>query len=181
MSTRPSAGRYARALLDVVLAEGNPEQVEQELTTFAELFAGHPELQAALTNPAVRMAAKRGVVEAIVARTTPTPALGKLMLMLADRDRLSLVPELAAAYRERLMAHRQIVRAEVTTATPLSPEHAARFEQRLAAATGGRVRMTTAVDPSLIGGVVARVGSTVYDGSIATQLAKMRKRLVESR
>ena len=181
MSTRASAARYARALFDVVIREGDPEQVEQELTAFAELFAGNLELQQALTSPAVRMTAKRGVIEHIVSRMAPSPALGRLMLMLADRDRLALVPDVAASYRERWMAHRRIVRAEVTTAAPLSPEGAARFEERLAAATGGRVAMTTLVDPSLIGGAVARVGSTVYDGSIATQLAKMRTRLQESR
>ena len=181
MSTRASAARYARALLDVVVRDGDPEQVEQDLTAFAEIFAGNPELQQALTSPAVRVTAKRGVIERIMSRTMPSPAVGRLLLMLADRDRLALVPDVAASYRERWMAHRRVVRAEVTTATPLSPESAARFEARLAVATGGRVAMTTLVDPSLIGGAVTRVGSTVYDGSIATQLAKMRTRLQESR
>ena len=181
MSTRASAARYARALLDVVIKEGNPEQAEQELSALAGLFTGNLELQKTLTNPAVPVAAKRGVVEALVSRVTPLPSLGKLMLMLADRNRLALLPELAAFYRERLMEHRQIVRVEVTTAMPLPPDRAAQFQHRLAAATGRRVTMATSVDPSLIGGAVARVGSTVYDGSIATQLAKMRARLEEQR
>ena len=181
MSTRASAARYARALLDVVIQEGNPEQAEQELSALAKLYAGNPELQKALTNPAVSVAAKRGVVEALVLRAKPTPAISKLMLMLADRNRLALLPDLAASYRERLMEHRQIVRAEVTTAMLLPPDQAAQFERRLAAATGRRVTMTTRVDPSLIGGAVARVGGTVYDGSIATRLAKMRERLEEQR
>ena len=181
MSTRASAARYARALLDVVIQEDDPEQVEQELSAWADLCAGNPELQKALTDPAVPLAAKRGVVEAIVSRMTPSPALGKLMLMLADRNRLALLPELAASYRERLMEYRQVVRADVTTAVPLPPDQAARFEQRLAAATGRRITMTTRVDASLIGGAVARVGSTVYDGSIATKLTKMRERLEEQR
>ena len=181
MSTRASAARYARALLDVVIQEGDPEQVERELSAVADLYADNLELQKALTSPAVPVAAKRGVVEALVSRTTPSPMLGKLMLMLADRNRLALLPELAAVYRERLMEHRQIVRAEVTTALPLLPDQVPLFEQRLAAATGRQVTMTTRVDPALIGGAVARVGSTVYDGSIATQLAKMRERLEEQR
>lgn len=181
MSTRASAGRYARALLDVVIKEGDPEQVEQELTALADLFAGNPELQKVLTSPAVSVTAKRGIVESLVSRAAPSPMLARLMLMLAERDRLALLPELAASYRERLMEHRRIVRADVTTAVPLSPEQVAQFEQRLAAATGGRVTLTTAVDPSLIGGAVARVGGTVYDGSIATQLARMRERLEQAR
>ena len=181
MSTRASAARYARALLDIVIQEGDPEQAEQELLALADLYAGNPELRKALTNPAVPVAAKRGVVEALVSRAKPLPALGKLVLMLADRNRLALLPDLAASYRERLMAHRQVVRAEVATAMPLPPEQAAEFERRLAAATGRRVTMTTRVDPSLVGGAVARVGDTVYDGSIATRLARMRERLEEQR
>lgn len=179
MSTRASAGRYARALLDVVIKEGNPEQVDQELATLAGLFAGNTELQKALANPAVPVAAKRKVIESLVARMTPTPALGKLLLMLADRDRLGLIPELAEVYRERLMEHRQVINAELTTAVPLTTERVAQFEKRIAAATGRRVTMTASVDPALIGGAVARVGSIVYDGSIATQLSKMRERLEE--
>ena len=179
MSARASAGRYARALLDVVIKEGNPEQAEQELTGFAELFTRSPELHLALTNPAVPVSAKRGVVDSLVSRMKPSPPLGKLLLMLADRDRLALVPELAEVYRERLMEHQQVVRAEVTTAAPLTPEPAAQFERRLSEATGRRVTMTTSVNPALIGGAVARVGTVVYDGSVATQLEKMRKRLAQ--
>ena len=179
MSTRASAGRYARALLDVVIKEGKPEQVEQELASFAALFADSSELQKALTNPAVPVAAKRKVVEAVVARAEPSAPLGKLLLMLADRDRLSLIPELAEVYRERLMEHQQVISAEVTTAVPISAERVAQFEKRIAAATGRRVTMTASVDPAIIGGAVARVGSIVYDGSIATQLSKMRERLEE--
>ena len=181
MSTRASAGRYARALLDVVVAEGNPEQVDQELTAFADLVARTPDLQKALTNPAIPVSAKRGILDSLLSRLTLSPPLAKLLQLLADRDRLPVVGDLAASYRERLMEHRQIVRAEVTTATPLTPERLAQFEQRLAAATGRRVLMTTRVDPALIGGAVARVGSIVYDGSLATQLARMRERLERSR
>jgi F-type H+-transporting ATPase subunit delta len=179
MSTRASAGRYARALLDVVIKEGNPEQVDKELASLAAVFAGNSELQKALANPAVPVTAKRKVVESVVARTKPSPPLGKLLLLLADRDRLSLIPELAEVYRERLMEHQQVIRAEVTTAVPISADRVAQFENRIAAATGRRVTMTASVDASLIGGAVARVGSIVYDGSIATQLSKMRERLEE--
>ena len=181
MTTRASATRYARALLDVVTQEGDLEQVEQELVALGDMYTAHPELKLALTNPAVPVSAKRGVIKALLSRAQASPVLTKLILMLADRNRLALLPDLAAEYRELLMEHRQITRAEVTTALPLPPEQVAQFEQRLTAATGRRVTVTTRVDPLLIGGAVARVGSTVYDGSIATQLAKMRERLEEQR
>jgi F-type H+-transporting ATPase subunit delta len=181
MSTRASAARYARALLDVVVAEGDPEQVEQQLTALADQFARHAELQKALTNPAVPVSAKRGVVDALASQMKMSSPLAKLLRMLADRERLELVPDLADVYRERLLEHRQVVRAEVTTAAPLSPERLAQVERRLAQATGRKVLMTTRVDPSLIGGAVARVGSIVYDSSVATQLSKIRQTLQELR
>jgi F-type H+-transporting ATPase subunit delta len=100
------------------------------------------------------------------------------MLLLADRDRLELFPDLLAVFRERLMEHQRVVQAEVTTAVPLSPEREAELRQQLAAVTGRRVMMTTKVDPALIGGIVTKIGTVVYDGSIASQLTKMREQLV---
>jgi F-type H+-transporting ATPase subunit delta len=181
MTNRTSAARYARALLDVVIQESNPEQVEQQLTTFLELLKQNPELQKALTNPAVPATGKRGIVEALAKRLSMAPQAGRLLGVMADRDDLTLVPDLVAVYRERLEEHRQIVRAEVVTAEPLTTERAQQLEQRLATVTGRRVTMTTKVDPALIGGAVAKVGSTVYDGSIATQLQKIRESLTEQR
>jgi F-type H+-transporting ATPase subunit delta len=180
MNTRASADRYARALLDVVAKEGNPEQVQQELAGLAGVFS-NPELSAVLKSPAVPLASKRGIVETLIARTKPSGPLGKLLLLLADRNRLALVPEIAKVYDERLMELRQVVRVDVTTAMPLTSSHAADFEQRLSKATGRRVLMTTAVDPALIGGAVARIGTIVYDGSVANQLARIRERLEQQR
>jgi F-type H+-transporting ATPase subunit delta len=107
------------------------------------------------------------------------PVLGKLLVLLAERDRLALLPDLLEAYRERLLDHLKIVRAEVTTAAPLLPERRLAIERQLTEAAGLRVTLTAGVDGSLIGGLVARIGSTVYDGSLVTQLAKMKRRLVE--
>lgn len=180
MTSRATAARYARALLDVVVAEqGDPEQVEQQLADFVALLDGHRELHGVLTNPAVPAAGKRGVVVELAARLQPAPPLAKLLPLLAERDRLGLIRDLLAVYRERLMDYRQVVRAEVTTAVPLAGERADALQRRLAELTGRRVTMTTRVDPAIIGGVVARVGSTVYDGSVATQLSTMKQRLLE--
>jgi F-type H+-transporting ATPase subunit delta len=177
MSMRASAARYARALLDVAVKESDPDRAEQELAAFVDLVRQHPDLQRALANPVVPAADKRAVVQQILERLEPTTPVGKLVLLLASRGRLALLPDLLDVYRERLMEYRNVLSAEVTTAVPLSPERAAQLRQRLAAATGRVVTMTTKVDASIIGGVVTRIGSTVYDGSVATQLAKVRDRL----
>lgn len=179
MTTRASAARYAKALFDVALRELTPEQAEQDLASVADLLQEHPGLHRALTNPVVPVSAKRGVLEAVLERLTPSVPVRKLLLLLADRDRLVLVPDLLAVYRERLMEHQRVIRAEVTTAEPLTADRAQRLADRLSDATGRRVVMTTHVDPALLGGIVTRIGSTVYDGSVATRLARMRQQLVE--
>jgi F-type H+-transporting ATPase subunit delta len=179
MSTRASAARYARALLDVTTEESDPVAAEADLAAFVDMVQRHPDLQRTLANPVVSANAKRALVQQIVDRTQPSAPVGKLLLLLATRGRLELLPDILDVYRERLMEHRQVVQAEVTTAAPLSPERVAELQQRLARITGRTVAMTAKVNAAIIGGVVTRIGSTVYDGSIATQLAKVRHRLSE--
>jgi F-type H+-transporting ATPase subunit delta len=179
MSMRASAARYARALLDITINESDPVVAESDLAAFVGLVQQHPDLQRTLANPVVSAAAKRAVVQQILERSQPSAPVGKLLLLLASRGRLELLQDILAVYRERLMEHQRVVQAEVTTATPLSAERVAELQQRLAQITGRTVTMTTKVDQALIGGVVTRIGSTVYDGSVATQLAKVKDRLSE--
>jgi F-type H+-transporting ATPase subunit delta len=181
MSTRASAARYASALFDVAIKESNPEQAQKELDAFASLVASNAELQKALLSPAVPAANKRAIVQQLVDRLQPSTTVRKLLLLLAERDRLELLPDLADVYRQRVMEHLKILNAEVTTAGPLGPDEAARLQQRLTASTGRTVTMTTRVDPSIIGGIITRIGSTVYDGSVSSQLAALRQRLSEQR
>ena len=177
MSMRASAARYAKALLDVAINESDPDRAEQELAAFVGLVHSSPDLARTFANPVVSAADKRAVVQQILDRLKPATPTGKLILLLASRGRLALLPEVLDVYRERLLEYRNVLRAEVTTAAPLSPERAAQLQQRLANATGRTVTMTTKVDESIIGGVVTRIGGTVYDGSVATRLAKVRDRL----
>jgi len=177
MSMRASAARYARALLDVANKESDPERAEQELAAFVDLVRTNPDLERTLANPVVSAADKRAIVQQILERLKPTTPVGKLVLLLASRGRLALLPDLLDVYRERLMEYRNVLSAEVTTTAPLSPERAEQLQQRLANATGRTITLTTKVDASIIGGVVTRIGGTVYDGSVATRLAKVRDRL----
>lgn len=180
MSTRASAARYAKALFDVAITESTPEQAEKELTAFSDLVRAHADLGMALGSPAVPAARKRAIVAQILDRLQPSSPVRKLLLLLAERDRLDLLPDLVTVFHERVMEHLRIVPAEVTTAAPLSPDRAAQLQQRLGASIGRTVTLTTKVDPALIGGMVARIGSTVYDSSVATQLAALQQRLRDS-
>jgi F-type H+-transporting ATPase subunit delta len=181
MTARAAATRYARALFDVALKEGSDlAAIERELSDAAALVGSNEGLQRALSNPAIPAPRKRAVMEQLLAKSPVRPVLAKLLLLLADRDRLILLGEVAAAFRQRMMEHQNVVRAEVTTAVPLGPERVAAMQQGLAQATGRQVLLEARVDPAIIGGAVARIGSTVYDGSVTTQLERLRQQLIEA-
>jgi F-type H+-transporting ATPase subunit delta len=178
VTTRTAAIRYARALLDVAVKEkADLEQIETDLAGFVDLFTRYPALAKVLLNPAVPVPRKRAAVADLLARAKLSPILSKLILLLAERDRLVLLPDMLAAYRDRLMDYRHVVRAEVTTAAPIDAARVQQIQNSLAQATGCTVTVSTKTDPTIIGGLVARVGSTVYDGSVVRQLERMKERL----
>jgi len=178
MTNRTAATRYARALLDVAVKEkADLEQVERELASVVSLFTEHKVLSQVLLNPVVPVPRKRAAMDALTARGRLLPMVAKLLGLLAERDRLVLLPDLLAAYRDRLLDYRNVVRVEVTTTSPLAPEQFKAIEANLARASGRAVALSANVDPSIIGGVVTRIGSTVYDGSVTRQLERMKERL----
>jgi F-type H+-transporting ATPase subunit delta len=181
MTARTSASRYARALLDVALAEDDPQVVEQQLAAVVDLFRGHADLWKVMTNPAVPVTRKQGIVSAMLPKLALVPVLNKLLTMIAGRDRIALLPDLLETYRSRLMDHQKVVRAQVTSAVALPPASVAKLEASLAVLTGRKVLMTTATDPGMLGGIVTRIGSTVYDGSVRRQLEKMREHIEGAR
>jgi F-type H+-transporting ATPase subunit delta len=181
MTNRTAGNRYARALLDVAIQERvDLDQIGAQLADVVELFERNPTLSRVMLNPAVPVPRKRAVMIELTNRASLSPILSKLLVLLAGRDRLVLLPDMLAGYRERLLAHQQVVRAEITTAAPLAADRAHAIEAGLARLTGRRVRLQTRVDPAIIGGVVARLGDTIYDGSVTRQLAKIREKLVTS-
>jgi F-type H+-transporting ATPase subunit delta len=180
MTSRTAATRYAKALLEVASKEapqGGIEKVAEELDGFIALVRDNPALNRVLTNPAVPAPRKRAAVAELTRLGGLSPIVSKLLALLAERDRLTLLNDLASIYHGLLMDRQNVVRAEVTTAAPLAADRTQAIEKGLAALTGKRVSMVTKVDKDIVGGVVARVGSTVYDASIATQLKKIRARL----
>ena len=183
MTSGAAAGRYARALYDVVLKEqpADLEAVQAQVQELAAVFTGNPALAGAMGNPAVPVAKKVAVARAVLDKAGPLASpVAKMVLMLAERDRLMRLPDIARIYGERVMDHQNVIRGEVTTAMALAPEKLQALEQGLAQATGRRVILASKVNPSIIGGVIARLGSTVYDGSVTTQLEKMKQTLIEA-
>ena len=180
MSIRTSANRYAKALFDVALQEkADLGQIARDLEAVAEMLKTSPDLLLNLHRGSVTDAQRQSLMEAISKSMSLSAPVTKMLVLLARSGKMTLIPELSAAYRERLLAHQNIVRAEVTSAVPLSPEKAKALEASLATVTGKKVEISVNVDPELLGGVVARIGSTVYDGSLKTQLTRMRQELVK--
>ena len=180
MTNRTAAARYARALFDVSVKNRDLRQVEADLAGFADLIDGHETLSRVLLNPAIPTARKRAIVDALLSRLGEvTPPVAKLLTLMAERDRLGLLPEVLRSYRARLLDHLGVIEAQVTTAQPLTPERAAAIERSLAHVSGREVAMATDVDPGLLGGIVARLGTTVYDGSVARHLERIRHNLLD--
>ena len=198
MTSRTAALRYAHALFDVAVQEfqdpragsaGRPETtgapgntaaletIEREIAEFSDLVTKNAALAKVLLNAAVPAPRKRAAVVELVKCAGIAGPVGKLLVLLAERDRLMLLPELVAGYRQRLLDYQNVVRAEVTTASALSADRVKQIENGLAQSTGRKVTLSTRVDPSLIGGAVTRIGSTVFDGSITGQLQRMKERL----
>lgn len=179
MSLRTSANRYAKALFDVALAEqADLAQIDRDLTEFAEVLDAHAELLQAAMRVGIPDATRKTVAATVADRLALVAPVKKLLALLAEQRKLNLLPHLLEAYRERLLSHQHIVRAQVTSAAALSPEQTAALEASLARVTGKKVELSVAVDPELLGGIVARIGSTVYDGSVRTQLRRVREQLL---
>ncbi len=172
------ARRYARALFQIGVDTGTYEALGQELGDLAALFEESVELRQTLVNPVFKPSEKRAILEKILPRVTPSPVVQRFALLLLDRGRIVLLASLARAYREMADAHAGRVRAVVTSATPLSAADLERVRRTLERRTKKTVMLEAQVDPSLIGGLVARVGDLVLDGSVRTQLSTLRDKLL---
>lgn len=179
MSERTVARQYAHALFDVAAREQQVDAVARDLADVAALVEGHPELKAIFDTPLITPRKKRALVDALLAAGGPIrPEVSRLLLMLADRDRLRIVGDLSVAYAARVMEAGQAVAADVVTAVPLSADGEARLAAALGTVTGRTVTVNARVDPAIVGGVVARVGSLVFDGSVVRQIERLRERLL---
>jgi len=179
MSARAVAHQYAQALYDVARQNRQAERVGRELTEFAALITSHAELRRVLESTAIPAARKRAVVQALLdAAPETSPEVQRLLLLLADRHRLMLLDQIAAAVAERVMDAGRVMKAELTSATPLDEAARREIVAALSQAVGRELAVTERVDPALIGGMVARVGSLIFDASVARHLERLRERLL---
>ena len=180
MSVSIVARRYAKAVLEIGVELGQLDGIVDEMTAFAAAWDGSPELRNAIENPLVAQAAKKAVIGEVASRIGASPTTRHTVLLLVDRRRARSLPYLAQTLRELADARKGLLRAEVTTAAPLSDTYYARLEAQLEKMTGKRVVVERRTDPALIAGVVTRIGDRILDGSLRTRLQSLRDALLPS-
>lgn len=180
--TSAVSSRYARALADIVLAPGSaldPRHAIDQLKAVESVMQESPELRHALSSPAVRPAQKHSVIDDLAGPLGISRLTRNFLFVLVDHHRMGLLGEIREAFETEIDERLGFVRAEVSSARELNREQTAALEAGLTRVAGKQVRARFHVDPSLIGGVVARIGSTVYDGSIKGQLENLRRHIVQ--
>jgi F-type H+-transporting ATPase subunit delta len=166
------ARRYARALLGLVSERSALDATGEELSSVASTFA-EPRLRAVVLNPGIDIGARRRIVGEIVSQLGVSADVGNLVRLLADRDRLPILGDVARAFEAMVDTALGRARVRIRTAQPLGASEKAEIVDLARRLVGLDVVATTDVDADLLGGVVLDAGGTVYDGSIRTQLARV--------
>ncbi len=172
------AERYAGALVDVALEKNQAEQLKHELAAFATMVRESAELRVFLSNPSITRADKHAVIEKLVEEMGASRTLRNYLFVIVDQRRAGLLLEIEQAFRALLDARQGITQATVTSAAELSPEERAALDRALTKLTERKVQARFMTDASLIGGVRVKIGSTIYDGSVRTQLDRLRERMI---
>lgn len=173
--------RAGRALFDIVSSRGESAVAVASLDALSALMTEHGELQKALASPFIPASARRGILDELAPRLAMPDTVRRTLHVLADQGVLNDVPALAAHVHKLHNRHIGIVDATVTTAVPLSDAQVSELQTTLSRVTGKNVLLSARVDPSVIGGAVARVGGQVFDGTLARQLARLQDQLEQQR
>lgn len=179
MVTGSLARRYARAVLELGESAKNLDRVAADLRSLAKAMKDSDELQTVLTNPAIRRADRRKVIDALLQRIGAQPHTKNLVYLLLDSERLSSVPAIAREVDAMIQAKSGRMAAEITSAAPLDAGQVQQIQAALEKLSGKKIDVTKKEDPALLGGVVAKVGDVVYDGSLRTQLRSIRDELTK--
>jgi F-type H+-transporting ATPase subunit delta len=172
-----AARRYARALVDVAVSAGVAERLRPELSEAAALLGANPELARALGHPAVPVEARRRLVAAVWERRGAAPLLVKLLVLLAERGRIGLLPAIEQAFGELWNARRGVVGARAVSAVPLAKEQIEALRAALTRARGREVELAASTNPAVIGGLAVTMEGRTYDGSVRGRLQALKQRL----
>lgn len=177
MSVETVARRYATALADVVGKSGETENIRGELQQWEALMNANAELLNAFRNPAIQQNQKEKVLDSLIQKTKPAQTTANFLRVLLRNGRLTEISEINQKFSSVLEERQGGVSAKITSARPLSETEKQELKANLEKMTGKRVNPKFEIDSSIIGGVVTTIGSTVYDGSIKTQLQTLKEEL----
>jgi F-type H+-transporting ATPase subunit delta len=177
MLTGSLARRYAKALFDLGQQTGELTKLGADIRSFAKAMNESAELGTALSNPAIRRADRKKVVEALLSLIGAVTTSRNFVYLLLDGERLSWLPAISRAVDTMIEVKAGRVNAEIVSAKPLDAGQLSQITTALEKISGKRVTIAKREDPELLGGIVARVGDTVYDGSLRTQLRMIRDEL----
>ena len=173
------AARYASALFDLAKEGGALKALEADATALTETLAASAELRDVIASPVISREDQGRVIAAIGAKLGLNPLTANTLALMADKRRLFVLPQFAAQLADLIAAEKGEVTAEVTAATALSAEQSAKLAETLKARVGKDVKVNVAVDESLIGGLVVKLGSTMIDTSVKAKLAALQNAMKE--
>jgi F-type H+-transporting ATPase subunit delta len=169
--------RYANALLSLAAQAGSLEKVGSDLNDFARSWNDSRDLRSVFENPSVNAQTRRTVLRAIAAESGMEPLVRDTLLLVSDRGRMKELPNIVEAFTALAEARSGRVRAEVTSASELPEAYILELQRTLERVTGKQVTVAKRVDPSLLGGVVTRIGDQVFDGSVRNRLEELKHEL----
>jgi len=177
MSVQTVARRYASALADVALERGEAREVQEELVAWEKMFQASPMLPEVFRNPTIALDKKRAVLNRLIERAKPRPTTANFLKVLLQNQRLTELGEINQKFTEILDVRAGMVAAIVTTARSVPENARQQLHAKLLSLTGKKVRIDFTTDPDLIGGLVTRIGSTVYDGSVRNHLQLIKEKM----
>lgn len=178
MSTETVARRYSAALADVVLHTGDVDTVKAELAGWHQIFDENPNLTNVFSNPAISHVNKEKLLEELLAKSRPSKTTANFLRILLRNGRINEIGEIHNRFASVLEERKGVVSAEITSARELPETERAAFQANLEKLTGKKVNIKFVTNSDIIGGVVTRIGSTVYDGSVRTKLDTLKEQLI---
>jgi len=170
--------QYATALADIVLEQGAAEPARTQLEDFRAAYQESAELRSFLVSPAIPKDAKHGVIEKLVTRLGGSRIIRNFLFVMADNQRMHLLPEIVDTLDQVLRSRQGVAEAEITSASELNERQRTALVKSLERLSGKKIQAKYALAPALLGGAVVRIGDTIYDGSVLNRLNQLRARLV---
>jgi F-type H+-transporting ATPase subunit delta len=178
MVTGSLARRYAKALLSIGIQQQTFDALGKELDRTAATFTTSPELRNALENPVFPAEKRRLVLDELARRLGLSKVVRNFVMLLLDKGRIAALPDIARAHHTLVDEHAGRIRATLTTARPIDPALEQRLRTALEKQSGKVVLLDKKEDPSIVGGVITQLGDIVYDGSVRSQLSRLREELL---